>query len=156
MPFTGTDTMIFANSNGHIVTMIGQGKVNLYDTKTVRGAAPVECSQPTMSYEYQMIRMRSGDTLLNEIDFFMSRIPSPNYYSTTGSWVVNGTETYTNYFSTLLNDSAYLDTVFVNGKMINCIIIPADTGDASNKLYYNHNFGVLRIVLPQNQVWYKQ
>ena len=156
LPYTGTDTMVFINNFGHMITLTGQGKVTNYETKIIKGAAPPECKQPSMSYEYQIINLISGDTLLYEIDFYLERVQSPNYYSSIGSWVINGGESYTNYFTTLLNDSAYTDTVFVNGKRINCIIIPADTGDISNVLYYNHNYGVLRFNLPPDQVWYRQ
>ena len=156
IPYTGTDTMVFVSNFGRTVTLVGHGKVDNYDTRIIKGAAPPECKQPTQSYEYQMINLTSGDPSLNEIDFYLSRVPSPNYYGTTGSWVINGGESYTNYFTTLLDDSSYTDTVSVNGKLINCIIILADTGDISNVLYYNHNYGVLRFNLPPDQIWYRQ
>ena len=156
LPYTGTDTMVFISNSGQMVTLTGHGKVTNFDTKIIKGAAPPECPQPSQSYEYQMINLTSGNPFLNEIDFYLARVESPNYYSSTGSWVVNGGESYTNYYSTLLDDSAYTDTVFVNGKLINCIIITADTGDVSNVLYFNHNYGVLRFILPQSQVWYRQ
>jgi len=156
VPFTGNDTFNFISSTGNILHLYGTGKLDSYQTIIINGAAPTGCPKPTISYGYQSRKYYSNDTPFTELDFNVLRVQSPNYYGSNGSWIVNGTESYTTDFNTMLNDSGYTDTVSVRGTIYNCIRIAADTGDASNAIYYNHKLGVLKIVFPYLQTWYKQ
>lgn len=156
VPFTGKDTFNFVSDSGNILHFFCLGKTDTYQTNIISGASPPGCPKPTMSFEFQNFKYISSDTAFWELDFNLLRAQSPNYYGSNGQFIVNGNETYTSDFNTMINDSAYTDTVTVNGKMFKCITIYADTGDASNAIYYNHNFGVLKVVYPYYRTWYKQ
>jgi hypothetical protein len=157
VPYSGTDTMTFTNGLGKTVKLYGIGKISGLDAHVIKGAEPMECRQPVINYGFQRITYLSNDTIfLGEIDFRLERAQSPNYYGSTVSWLINGAESYTYDFHTLLNDSAYFDTVYVSGTLFQCIKITADTGDVSNVLYYNHHFGILKMIFPPDQTWYKQ
>jgi len=156
IPFTGNDTMTFLN-NAKVVKLTAQGKQGGFLTKVIRGSVPIGCTEPINSYEKVSVNFVSNDTLLKEINFSLNRAQQPSYNST-GVWTVTSQYpvSFTANFATMMSDTFYKDTVLVGGIQYNCIKIAADTGDISNMLYYNHNFGILKMNLPQGQIWLRQ
>ncbi len=156
-PFLGNDSIFFITKYSFNSRLGGHGTVNSYLSQTVKGAAPAECPQLTLTSEYVNCTYFSSDTFLRKIDFILSRVASPSYISK-GVWTITTDHpiTFTRSFADLINDSIYFDTVYVKGVKYNCIKIQADTGDVTNAVYFNHNSGILRITLPNSQVWYRQ
>lgn len=156
-PYSGSDSLSFVNGSGRVYTFYGQGKQFDHNSKIIRGSVPADCEQPTISYEFGLVKFTSPDTLYRGIDFRLLRAEIPSYNSN-GKWTINADYTLNfNYnFASLLNDSLYKDTVNIKGTNYKCIKLASDSGAITNALYFNHNYGILKLVLPQGQTWYRQ
>ena len=155
IPYTGSDTLVFISNTNDTVTAIGSGKILGFEI-TDNHSAP-DCPRYTDENIYENYTCNFLDKNKNP---FISITLTSNSFRTNNNSLVDVTMIFNNlYFYLLAYDIShmgswnYISSITFNGKQykdVSCAY--KDDADHNSKLYYNQQYGIIRVELNNQQI----
>lgn len=156
IPYNSNDTIVFVSNINDTAVLIAQGKLTNFK-KTSNSIGTADCPK------YEIGNFETISILMNEKksrpDFFNLRYSiyrdiEIEPFSTRISFTLNNKAISSGNSSKIINmQNFYIDTLNANNKLYYGINIHGDGLDSLYQIFFNYNYGILRIIFPSNQTW---
>ncbi len=148
----GRDTLVYISDEGDTATLYGQGAKRDYDVIGTRRSPNPDCQEvDAKSYETIEYYFKGTSPLINTINY---KVTSDN--GVTVYFNINNISLYDPYFEFVNYTNRYIDTVLINSKIYNGVLLYSSRPSVANiPLLYNYKFGILKIT-KDGLIWRKQ